>query len=114
MFVRCCIIQLYLPLFTLVCTLHRPECDPSDEFPTRGGAGGLTPQSFYTPLSTPLSNDHDADDDGGGGFPMLRRTVMVVMMMVMVIMTPPLSTLFSSEDNGDPRKRRRLMYILQI
>ena len=63
-FVRCCIIQLYLPLFTLVCTLHRPECDPSDEFPTRGGAGGLTPQSFYTPLSTPLSNDGDGDDDG--------------------------------------------------
>ena len=72
MFVRCCIIQLYLPLFTLVCTLHRPECDPSDEFPTRGGAGGLTPQSFYTPLSTPLSNDHDADDDGGGGLSIVK------------------------------------------
>ena len=31
------------------------ECDLSDEFPTPGGAGGLTPQSFYT-LSPPLSN----------------------------------------------------------
>ena len=30
------------------------ECDPSDEFSTPGGAGGLTPQSFYT-LSPPLS-----------------------------------------------------------